>query len=225
MSDNGADGLPLEKIPAFAQHIANFDNSIDNIGRRNSFSHYGAEWAHVGEAPFRLYKGSPTEGGIRVPAVVVYPGGRNHGSKNESPISVMDILPTALELAGVHYAGDSYNKRKVHPVKGRSLLPILTGRTERVRSDDDTLGIELWGKRAIIKGDWKLIRMPEPEGLNEWELFKLSVDPAEQNNLASSEPIKLAEMIRAWEQYVAANNVVLPTGVFKVRESSEKPTR
>lgn len=217
ISDNGAAGLQLDRIPKFANHLNQFDNSLENLGRRNSFAFYGPEWAHVSEAPFRLYKGNNTEGGIRVPAIISYPSIGIGGVRNDSLLSVMDLLPTALEAAGVSYPNDRYRNRNLYPLKGRSLLPILRGHTDRVRDEEDFLGFELWGNRGLVKGDWKLLSFPAHQGGGDWQLYNLSKDVGEQRNLAESRPDKLSEMIEAWETYARENNVVLPdAGPFKM---------
>ncbi len=78
MSDNGAEGALLEAFPKFGPDLLGFldrhyDNSLENIGRANSYVWYGPRWAQAATAPSRLYKAFTTQGGIRVPALVRYP--------------------------------------------------------------------------------------------------------------------------------------------------------
>ncbi|HAY46263.1 MAG TPA: arylsulfatase [Gammaproteobacteria bacterium] len=220
MSDNGSDGFSLTSAPdAIKQFAALHDNSLDNIGRPNSFSFIGPKWAHVGEAPFRLYKMIPTEGGIRVPAIIVLPSDRT-GKKqkvniNKSVVSVMDLLPTVLDLVGLEYSGEARsasnnNRSTIKAPQGRSLLPVLSGQKNAVRNGNDVLGSELIGRRAIIKGDWKIVDLPEPLGSGQWELFNLENDPGEQVDLAGMNPEKLEEMTEEWRLYAIRNGVVLP---------------
>ena len=75
------------------------------------------------------------------------------------------------------------------------------------------VGGELFGKRFIRAGDWKLVHMPEPWGTGDWNLYNLKTDLAERHDLAAKEPEKLAEMKALWEQYAADNNVILPDQV------------
>jgi arylsulfatase len=74
------------------------------------------------------------------------------------------------------------------------------------------MGWELFGRRALRRGDWKIVWLYEPYGPGRWELFDLASDPLESRDLATTEPAKLAQLLRAWEEYVAKNGVVLPTG-------------
>lgn len=212
LSDNGADAFSLTKAPeAITAHAKIFDNSLDNIGRINSFEFIGPKWANVGEAPFRLFKTMPTEGGIRVPAAIWYPALETHGGKiNTSSATVMDLVPTVLELAGIEHPGQ-YRGKEVFELDGRSLVPIMEGAQTAVRGKDDTIGIELIGRRALIKGDWKILRIPKPSGTDKWELFDLSFDIGEQVNLAEKMPGKLAELILDWNAYQSNVKLVLPT--------------
>jgi arylsulfatase A-like enzyme len=220
MSDNGSDGFSLTSAPdAIKQFAALHDNSLDNIGKPNSFSFIGPKWAHVGEAPFRLYKMIPTEGGIRVPAIILLPSdstvNKHEANINKSVVSVMDLLPTVLDLVGIEYSDEvqsaSNNKNlSVKVPHGRSLLPVLSGQKNAIRNGSDVLGLELIGRRAIIKGDWKIVDLPEPLGSGQWELFNLENDPGEQIDLAKMNPEKLEEMIEEWRLYATRNGVVLP---------------
>jgi len=72
----------------------------------------------------------------------------------------------------------------------------------------DDVGYELFGLKAYIAGDWKILWMPEPFGKGEWELFDLKQDPAEMNDLSEQHPDRLEEMIGRWEQYKKDNGVL-----------------
>jgi arylsulfatase len=84
LSDNGAEGAVLEAFPiigpfyskVIAQHC---DNRLANAGRPGSYIWYGPRWAQAATAPSRLVKTYTTEGGIRVPAFIRYPGGPRSG--------------------------------------------------------------------------------------------------------------------------------------------------
>ncbi len=72
--------------------------------------------------------------------------------------------------------------------------------------------MEIFGHRAIRKGEWKLLHLPPVYGGGDWELYNLADDPAELNNLATQNPEKLEELLAHWEEYVIGNNVILPEG-------------
>ena len=70
------------------------------------------------------------------------------------------------------------------------------------------MGYELFGMKAFFDGDWKILWMPSPFGPGEWELFNLTRDPGELNDLAEDQPDRLATMIASWEQYKEENGVL-----------------
>ncbi len=70
---------------------------------------------------------------------------------------------------------------------------------------------EIFGNRALRQGDWKLRWQYKPFGTEEWELFNVADDPGERRDLATGNAQKLAELVRLWDEYVAENNVILPS--------------
>jgi arylsulfatase len=219
MSDNGAEGAAYEAYPMvkgpLMEHLGKYyDNSIENIGEYNSFVWYGPRWAQAATAPSRLYKAYTTEGGVRVPCVLRYPPIHKTGQANSpSPITdafttVMDICPTILELAGIQHPAPTWQGRPIVPMRGQSMLPWLTGQTERVHPEDFVNGWELCGRGAIRKANWKAVFIPPPKGSEQWQLYDLSKDPGETEDLAEKEPAKLEELMGHWERYVLDCGVV-----------------
>ncbi|CAJ2500410.1 Uu.00g032630.m01.CDS01 [Anthostomella pinea] len=207
MSDNGAEGKLMEAMPVSAglplgEIIGRFyDNSVDNIGNADSFVWYGPRWASAATAPSRGWKSWTTEGGIRCPCIVRYPPfAQSCGTVTHEFTTVMDILPTILEMAGVKHPGPRFRGRDVVTPRGRSWVPFLDGRTKNVHENgmQDVTGWELFGQRAIRRGDWKAVFTPGPD---EWELFDLSKDPGEIRDRAKEEPRILRELMVEWERY------------------------
>lgn len=218
MSDNGAEGAIAEAYPilgpVFTKVIGEYgDNSLDNIGLPNSCIWYGPRWAQAATAPLRLMKSYTTEGGIRVPAFITGPGLTRNGDVSDSFATVMDIAPTLLEMAGLSHPGNSYKGKPVHALQGRSLAPWLARRSEAPHPPGTTTGWELFGRRAIRKDGWKLTYTPNAVGKGQWELFDLSSDPGETNDLTTTHPQKVKELLALWEDYVRENGVLvdLPT--------------
>ena len=222
MSDNGAEGAIVEAMPLLGPRIVKLveehcDNSLDNLGNGTSFIWYGPRWAQAATAPSRLHKAFTTEGGIRVVGFVTWPGFTRQGEIGTAFATVMDIAPTVLELAGVAHPGTSYQGREVAPMRGRSLVGYLSGDTEAVHDADTGTGWELFGRRAIRQGDWKALHLPEPYGTSAWQLYDLSADPGEIEDLAAARPDKLAELLALWERYVQETGVILdPLSVFDI---------
>jgi arylsulfatase len=207
LSDNGAEG---HVIPQFRPPHMN--NSLENIGKADSYVYYGARWAEVGATPFRLSKGFTAEGGVISPAIVRYSGLDGKGTNKAEIATVRDLAPTFLELAGVPNPGAYYQGKNVNPITGESLLPYLRHAVAAPHPKDFVQGEELFGNRSIRQGDWKIVWIVAPVGSNRWELFDLARDPGETTDLAATNPQKLAELKALWDNYVRDNKVVLPEG-------------
>lgn len=207
LSDNGPEGNNIGTINDNAHWIPlTFDNRYDNLGRRDSYLWVGPGWGLASATPFRLYKSFVTEGGIRTPMIVASTRGRLPAGIRSGMVTIRDIAPTILELAGVDHPGDDYRGRPVIPMSGRSATRYLAGNSNAVHAGEP-LGWELYGNRALIVDRWKAVRILPPEGSGDWQLFDIGADPAEQNDLAASNPERLAEMIRSWQGYAEENGV------------------
>ena len=212
ISDNGTEGNSLLGVSDTGEWIAeNFDNSIQNIGRKNSYVFTGPSWAQVSSLPFKWYKSFATEGGVRCPSFITYPKWEQNSNRiNTDYISVMDLAPTILEFAGVQHPGEKYEGREIYPIDGISLLNWLEGKEESAHNKNEAHCWELYGRRGVRKGDWKAEWYDSPYGTETWELYNLRNDLGEMNNLASDNPEKLAELKAEWEAYAIKNNVTLP---------------
>ena len=158
-------------------------------------------------APFRAGKGFLYEGGLRIPLIVRWPGMIAPGRVESSPVINTDWLPTLLHLAGVRVPGE---------LDGANLSALLTGAAQPpVRSlfwhfpHYTNQGSQPGG--AVRDGDWKLIEHYEDGRL---ELFNLSNDIGETNDLAATEEKRAALMAAAlakWRNDVGAQtNTVNP---------------
>lgn len=207
ISDNGAEGLMMEALHIMGDGttmadiiLTYYDNSLNNIGKKDSFTWYGPRWASAATAPSRGWKAWPTEGGIRCPCIVRYPGlNITPNAISHSFTTVMDILPTVLELSGVKHPGRTFRGRDVVNVRGKSWASHLGSKdytnTSVHGEDSHVHGWELIGLQAIRRGPWKAVWTHEPRGRGEWELYNLNDDPSEQVNLSKGEPERLAELL------------------------------
>lgn len=206
LSDNGAEGLMLSGSSTQASRLrnANADNSIDNIGAANSYDAIGPGWAEAATAPLWRVKAFQTEGGTRTVSFLSGPGIKQ--GIGRAFTSVMDVVPTFLDMAKVTQPPRTVAGRTVKPIRGKSWADWLAGRTQRVYAPDEAIGSELFGGRALRQGDWKLL----DRGDRKWRLFNLAVDPGEINDLAAREPERVAALVKAWDAYAADVDVVLP---------------
>jgi arylsulfatase len=107
---------------------------------------------------------------------------------------------------------------------GKSWGPVLAGRAESPRTDQDYLAWEIFGNRAVRQGDWKIRWEYKSFGKAGWELFNLASDPAERKDLAAEHPDRLRAMLALWDEYARANNVVLPSrSIFETLEDQLPP--
>lgn len=220
MSDNGAESDSGENL-FFKITLENnpyYDNSYENMGNVNSWIYYGPGWAQASMAPYRMYKGFFTEGGTRVSAFAQHPTLTKTGILSDQYLTVMDLMPTFLELAGADFDPSLYAGRQVEPIKGRSFKSVLQGSDQAIYSDSDVRTFELHGQRALLQGDWKIIWEQEPMNMawyedekpnhwNSWRLFNLASDPTEQHDLSDLEPEKKAELIALWDQYAKDRSI------------------
>jgi len=218
LSDNGPEGhdldetWPMDTFPDIRRTIdATHDFSFEAMGRPGSYVLYGPNWANAGSPALRLHKGFPTEGGTRVAAFVHDPTLITRPAIVDDYVFITDVVPTLLEIAGVALPGDHYAGRSVEPVSGRSFLPVLRGAS--VAADERITGVELFGKRAVVAGPWKLVHMPAPYGNGDWQLFNTATDLGEAQDLAARYPDRVKALKTAWDDYAKENGVILPDWV------------
>lgn len=215
LSDNGAEPTdPYNRLRNRLFLTMQYDTSTANIGRRGSFAAIGPGWASAAASPLSGYKFSAAEGGLRVPLIIAWPSnpGVRAGAVNGGLAHVTDILPTLADLAGVPGHGGEWQGRRVEPVTGRSLVPMLGGAPGSVHGDNP-LGYELSGNSALFRGDYKLVRNLAPTGDGKWRLYDLKSDPGETRDLSAAMPDRFAAMMTDYRAYAKANGVLdMPAG-------------
>lgn len=129
----------------------------------------------------RAGKTSAYEGGIRVPMLIRYPGTFNPNTRVETPSAHIDLLPTLLDLLDVSSPPD---------VDGKSLLPLINGQSVDWAEDRslyfywDRGYPEPYRNISVRRGNYKLVGHTDHlSSIEEFELFNISEDPAELNNL------------------------------------------
>ncbi len=143
--------------------------------------------------PFRGGKFSHYEGGHRVPAIAWWPGRIEPGSKTDSLVVGMDLLPTLAELAGIEIPPERH-------LDGMSICNLLFN-GEQLPKRRIFFGYEPKLGTAMRDGHWKMIVKEDNV-----ELYDLSVDITEQNNIVDQFPQRAQAMRQAiedWKQDVA----------------------
>jgi arylsulfatase A-like enzyme len=155
--------------------------------------------------PLRAGKGSAYEGGVRVPAIVKWPGVTAPGSVCEEPVITLDFYPTLLEIGGA-----KGNAKHNAAVDGVSLVPLLKDPKATLKRKATYWhyphyhpgGATPYG--AVRAGDWKLVEFYEDDHV---ELYNLKDDISEKDDLAKKLPDKAKELrdrLAAWRKAVGA---------------------
>ncbi len=161
--------------------------------------------------PLKGYKRDLYEGGIRVPMIAWWPGKITPGSTTNHISAFWDVMPTFAELAGIAPPDN---------IQGISFLPSLLGKEGQ--KEHDYLYWEFHeqgGKQAVRMGKWKGVKLnASTDSLNQGqiELYDLSTDIGEENNLAAENP-ELVEKIRA-----VMKKEHVPSDIFKFEYEMKK---
>ncbi len=210
MGDNGAaaeDFWNRYPYPGYTAYLrANFDNSLDKIGKAGSFASYGAQWAEAGSAPYRWRKSFLHQGGIVAPMIVSGAGVRRSGEIDNSYATVMDIAPTLIEAAGATYPTDG----SVRPMVGESMAAFLDGSTGHIHEDDYVTVLAHRGQGLVRKGRWKIVTTFAPFDESKFQLYDLQTDPGETLDLRAEEPEIFAELLGLWRTKRVEYGYILP---------------
>ena len=134
---------------------------------------------------YRGYKRDLYEGGIRVPTIISWKGKVASGTENDFAFAFWDYLPTFAEVLDVDLPVES---------DGVSILPTLLGNEGQEERDYFYFEFqELGGRQAVIKDNWKLIRLDISSG-GKFELYNIASDPSENHNIISLYPEKGEEL-------------------------------
>ncbi len=207
LSDNGAAGEDFYDVGPFRDYLRkHFDNSYDNMGKPGSFVSYGPHWAEAGSAPFSRYKGYTREGGLVAPMIVAGRGVARRGAIDRAYVTIMDLAPTILELAGVEYAEGN----GLSPMQGESMAGWLAGDAPRVHDEHYVTTLYHHGRAFLRQGDWKIATEDAPFDESVFRLYDLSMDPGETTDLASEHPEIFDALVELWRGERKRLGIVLP---------------
>ena len=135
--------------------------------------------------PFRGWKITMFEGGLRVPMMIKWPSKIVAGTEVDVPVAHIDVMPTLASAAAV--------QPEAAEIDGLNLLPLVTSQDDQIW-DRETLFWQNGHYQVVRHVDWKLQINDRPtDGLQHW-LFDLAEDPTEQNNLAAVRQDKVKEL-------------------------------
>ena len=234
-------GGKFAELPA-ADYLAMLEHMDDEIGRLLArldelklsdntvvifASDNGGLSRVASNSPLREGKGSPYEGGIRVPFIVRWPGNVKPGSECDVPVHIVDFYPTFAALAGAAPPGN-------HILDGESLLPLWqqTGALQRPalfwQMPTYTTNYGRTPCAVIREGDWKLIHWfgdyldttdftPDDKPYGKLvvgprtELYNIRDDISESKDLATARPKKTTHLTNALNAWLKRTKAKLPT--------------
>ena len=196
LSDNGAS--PYD-------HASVDKRKIEFLLDGTSSMEYGLGWANLSETPFRHYKRNMFNGGSCTPCIAYWPDVvKQHGVITDQRAHIIDLMATLMDVGKGTWPTEFAGK-KVEPLPGKSLLPILAGGQ---RQPHDALYFQLATHRAVIAGDLKLA--------SDWgrplELFNLATDRTELHDLSKTQPADAARLTKLWTDWAAKAGAKLGGG-------------
>jgi len=212
LSDNGACHETIRKTgwyqeSGIAPHLTHDGKPVKigndpNVmpGPENTFESYERPWANFSNTPFRRFKSMMHEGGIATPLIVHWPARIKAKNQLRHQIGhIIDIMPTCLDAAAAEYP-KTYKDKSIIPPEGKSLTPAFDDKNI-VR---DALCFEHQGNRAVRLGDFKLVA----KNKDPWELYDVSEDRTELNNLIEKLPEKAKEMETIYDNWTKRCGVI-----------------
>lgn len=251
ISDNGAssEGGPTGSINEnkffnnvpddLKQNLA----ALNDLGGPKYFNHYAWGWTHAGNTPFRRWKRETYRGGVSDPFIVHWPKGiKGRGKVCSQFAHAIDMVPTVLEAFGIE-APQQIRGVTQSPIEGVSFAHVFTD--QKAESRHKTQYFEMFAHRSIYHDGWRAVcPVPGPsfseagvffgmmtlteDKLREldakgWELYDLTKDPTETNNVADENRPKLIEMIALWYAEAGKYNVLPLDSRGTLRFADERP--
>jgi arylsulfatase A-like enzyme len=245
-SDNGSsEPIEMDKfatdVPGATKQdakafLSRYDNTVANLGTATSFVNYGAWGTSSSVTPFSGFKSSMGEGGTRVPIVIKLP---QQGSSSTSSITattqsrpkiinafvdVTDISPTLLDYTGVRPPGPTYHGFAVHPIMGKSIRPLLEGKVQSIRADNEPIAKEFGNNTAVWMGSWKAVKNNPPISDGKWHLYNYVTDIGETKDLGAQHPDILAKMTSYYNKYAKNVGVIVPSGGSALEQALDQST-
>ena len=201
-------------ISTMDEMIGKLVSKVESLGLRkdtiivfqSDHGHSQEERTFGGGGSAGIYRGakfSLFEGGIRVPAIISWPGHLPEGESRDQLATAIDWFPTVANLAGI--------KKIDHRIDGKDITNLLM--SAEARSPHDVFHWQTGGGKnppwAVRKGDWKLLGNPRDTSMkapitptDKLFLANLREDPTEMKNFAQQQPEVVNELLKLHEQWV-----------------------
>jgi arylsulfatase A-like enzyme len=188
----------------------------DEWGTAETDNHYHAGWAMAGNTPFKYFKQTEHNGGMTDDLIVSWPQGiKAKGELRTQNHHLIDIIPTILDVSGIGFQPEVDGIKQI-PFDGVSMKYSFDN--AKAPTNHPVQYYEMFGNRAIYDHGWKAVtihgnRMPWVIGgtfdfdKDVWELYNLNEDPTETKDLAASNPKKLQELKKKFDEEAWKYNV------------------
>ena len=217
---NGDNGTSAEGGPMGTPNEVAFFNGLNELpvdvqmkfydvwGTEQTYNHMSAGWSWAFDTPFDWFKQNASRlGGINQNMVVSWPARiKDKGALREQFVHVIDVVPTILEAAGIQ-APEVVDGIRQEPIEGTSFAYTFDAKNARVPSRHRTQYFEMMGQWALYHDGWllstKVNRAPwmafgaaNPDPLNNqvFQLYDLSEDFSQANDIAAKHPQKVQQM-------------------------------
>ena len=218
-AEGGPQGLLNEMsfFNAIPEDFSEVMRRMDELGGPTTFNHYPIGWAHAMDTPFQWTKQIASHfGGTRNGMVISWPDRiKDKGGVRTQFHHVIDIAPTVLEAVGVQMPA-MLNGVPQKPIEGVSM--VYSFDDPKAASTRRTQYFEMFANRAIYNDGWVAATTPPlapwasgktiPVDDYKWELYDITKDFSQANNLAAKEPQKLREMQELFWIEAARHNVL-----------------
>lgn len=205
--------MALNGIPGKAEQMM---DRIEDWGGPNTFPHFSVGWAYACSTPFKWTKQVASHfGGTRNGMVVHWPNKiKSKGEIRSQFTHVTDIAPTVMETAGLPFP-KSVNGTEQIPFSGTSF--IYSFDNPNAPEKHTTQYFEIFGNRGIYDKGWVActrhsvpwvtdVKLPALKD-DVWELYNVTEDFTQSNNLAASNPEKLKELQEVFNKEAIKNHV------------------
>ena len=176
----------------------------------------GLAWANASNTPFRLFKHFVHEGGACTPMIAHWPAGipqKRNGGFTRQHAYLPDFMATCIALSGAEYPAN------IPEPAGKSLVPALVSARKPVHREP--IYWEHEGNAAMRDGNLKLVREYEKP----WELYDISRDRTELNDLAKIDNVTVESMVNKWESWATDIGVAFPKRFNMYQFLREKQNR
>ncbi len=215
---------------------------IDKLGGPETFNHYAWGWTWAGNTPFRRWKRETYRGGISDPFIVHWPKGiKAKGEIRMQYAHAIDMVPTVLDALEID-PPESIRGVTQSPIEGVSFAHTFDD--AKASTKHVTQYFEMMGHRSLYHDGWRAVcpwpgpsfgeagkpfGTPIPKGTlteldaNNWELYRVEEDWAENHNIAAENRAKLIEMVGTWYVEAGKYNVLPVDGRGTLRFAEERP--